>query len=192
MAVYFLRAGDSGPIKIGFTSGRVGYRLQKLKTGCPWPIVIIGSLPGERKHERYVHRVLMKHRMEGDWFAPSAETCEKVEEILSPGFEWPKITSTWRISSDEHEIKRIAVEYTGGPLTSDAILGNMLFRAKQYCELTNTAPTILADIILNGDGGFFRQVECGRNPTFRVYEKVMTWLGDHWPKPQTAIVRRAA
>ncbi len=90
-AVYFARAGSDGPIKIGITTGDPVARIAALQTGCPWPLVFIGSVSGSFQQEAWLHARFAAERMKGEWFNPSPGLLTAIDEILRPGFEWPTI-----------------------------------------------------------------------------------------------------
>lgn len=71
--VYFIQEGDSGPIKIGFTAGRVGSRLSALQSAHSRPLRIIGTIPGDCGTEIDLHFRFSGHHIRGEWFQPSDE-----------------------------------------------------------------------------------------------------------------------
>ncbi len=89
-SVYFARAGQDGPIKIGFTAGEPTQRIAGLQTGCPWPIFLIGSLPGSTQNEGDLHRRFAHLRIEGEWFQPEPELLSAIAEMIAPGYFWPE------------------------------------------------------------------------------------------------------
>lgn len=89
--VYFIQAGDSGPIKIGFTNN-VERRLSGLQTGCANPLNIIAKLPFKSKaaasrYERELHDQFSPYRLTGEWFSKrilarlSEARCEVVIDV---------------------------------------------------------------------------------------------------------------
>ena len=70
--VYFVQAGEGGPIKIGWSQD-VAQRIAGLQTAQAEPLRLLGTLPGTRLDEARVHRVLDHHRLRGEWFHPHAE-----------------------------------------------------------------------------------------------------------------------
>lgn len=70
--VYFLQAGDDGPVKIGFTKN-LGTRIEDLQCGRSERLRLIGHRPGGRQEEKALHLRLAAHRLRGEWFKPSAE-----------------------------------------------------------------------------------------------------------------------
>lgn len=73
MAVYFVQAGEGGPIKIGFTAGDVRRRIAELRTGCPYPLIPLGTIDGNESRERELHRQFRSERIGREWFAPCLE-----------------------------------------------------------------------------------------------------------------------
>lgn len=87
--IYFARAGQDGPIKIGFTGKSPLERISELQTGCPWRIHLIGSLDGEMCHEDWLHDRFDANRLEGEWFHATPELLLVVADALRPDFTWP-------------------------------------------------------------------------------------------------------
>jgi hypothetical protein len=71
--IYFMRAGDNGAIKIGFTRSPVADRIKGVQTGCSVPIVLMGAMIGTQGDERDLHRKFAKHATSGEWFTPDDE-----------------------------------------------------------------------------------------------------------------------
>lgn len=82
--IYFIQAGDEGPIKIGY-SGRLHYRLQSLATACPWPPRLLLSIAGTRTKESRLHRTFAEHRLNGEWFEPVPELLDYIEALRGGG-----------------------------------------------------------------------------------------------------------
>lgn len=89
MAVYFLRAGDDGPVKIGHTRD-IKRRLPLLRTGCPAPISVIREIAGGLRTEMWLHRRFSSAHRFGEWFdyVPEMLTVEPPAEAL-PGSASP-------------------------------------------------------------------------------------------------------
>src|SRR5690606_18191870 len=64
--VYFLRAGDF--VKIGKATGSAKSRVNQLKTGCPFPIEVMTTVPGGLDKERSLHEQFSHLRSHGEWF----------------------------------------------------------------------------------------------------------------------------
>jgi hypothetical protein len=67
MAVYFIRAGEDGPVKIGTTDSPVD-RLKLLQAGNHLPLRIIRTMEGSRRVEAALHRKFAEHHIRAEWF----------------------------------------------------------------------------------------------------------------------------
>ena len=65
--VYFIQAGNDGPVKIGFTSDVEKRRVQ-LQIGCPHPLKVIREVDGDLAVERAFHDRFRSRRIRGEWF----------------------------------------------------------------------------------------------------------------------------
>ena len=63
--VYFFRSGPF--VKIG-TTRNLKHRLQNVQTSHPTPLVLIGSVKGDKRLERELHRRFASLRVNGEWF----------------------------------------------------------------------------------------------------------------------------
>ena len=72
MAVYFIQAGEGGPVKIGFTS-YPQKRLAALQTAHYQVLSLIREVPGGSDVEAYFHRRFAARRLAGEWFAFDAD-----------------------------------------------------------------------------------------------------------------------
>jgi hypothetical protein len=103
--VYFVQAGDDGPIKIGVARASIPARLKSLQTGNPAPLRLLGYLPHEScdallvrwrqdgirsgaiawAHQSRVsvevvlHGMFAEGRLEGEWFEPTPELLSFIE-----------------------------------------------------------------------------------------------------------------
>lgn len=69
--IYFVHAGESeGPIKIGYvrSSDMMPRRLRFLQVGNAEPLHLLALMPGDRDHERRLHRQFVEGRLCGEWF----------------------------------------------------------------------------------------------------------------------------
>lgn len=64
--VYFLRAGEF--VKIGKATGSASSRVSQLKTGCPFPIEVMATIPGGIDKEHSLHQQFSHIRAHGEWF----------------------------------------------------------------------------------------------------------------------------
>jgi len=89
--VYFIRVGDYGPIKIGWSTNPMR-RLKDLRTGSYDNVNIfnmIGYCKGSQSQEKALHAKLWRHKRSGnigkEWFDPSPEVLETIGLILLEG-----------------------------------------------------------------------------------------------------------
>lgn len=77
MAVYFIRAGENGPVKIGAAED-VAHRIANLQAGNPEPLKLLREIPGGRQTEAALHRRFRHLRIRSEWFEfhPDMLTCE--------------------------------------------------------------------------------------------------------------------
>lgn len=72
--VYVIRS-DANVVKIGFSSNPIN-RIASLRTGSSYPLdfAFVGVTPGTGAEiEREAHRLLARHRLEGEWFDVTPE-----------------------------------------------------------------------------------------------------------------------
>jgi len=86
--VYFVRAGDGGPIKIG-TARNVNARLDTLQIGSSEELTLLALIPGDEKVERKLHREFRHLRIRGEWFEPAPELLARIAELSSVRDESP-------------------------------------------------------------------------------------------------------
>lgn len=70
LMVYVFREGESGPVKIGKTTGDPLVRLATLQCGNSAKLICWAAwdaLPGE---EEFLHALFAEHRIRGEWFEP--------------------------------------------------------------------------------------------------------------------------
>ena len=91
--VYFIRLGDDGPIKIGYTKN-IKRRLITIQVDNPLLVRLIAVMVGGRKEEYQLHRIYSKYRLYGEWFEPSSELLGFISQfdslnIVSADFQNP-------------------------------------------------------------------------------------------------------
>lgn len=74
MPVYFIQAGETGPVKIG-SSLRVASRLASMQPHCWEKLRLIRLFNGYAVEEGSLHARFRQHRLRGEWYRP-------VEEII--------------------------------------------------------------------------------------------------------------
>lgn len=77
MPVYFIQAGEGGPVKIGFTD-HIGRRISKMQSDNHERLRVIALYEGDQGAEVRIHEQLAAFRLRGEWFSP-------VENVLSYG-----------------------------------------------------------------------------------------------------------
>ena len=82
--IYFIQAGDNGPIKIGVTNN-VRKRLSILQTFSPQKLKLLAIIEGSYDKERLIHQIFSKLRVRGEWFKPEPDLLEYINR-LSGGF----------------------------------------------------------------------------------------------------------
>lgn len=77
--VYFIGNLKEGCVKIGHSS-KVEKKLYQLKTGCPYVIEVLHTIPTDtpKQLENELHYKYRKHRLHGEWFKIEG----KLEEYL--------------------------------------------------------------------------------------------------------------
>jgi hypothetical protein len=72
--IYFIQATSGGPVKIGWTRGPIGARLDQLQCGNPETLRVIGSVENASlRDERDLHARFSAIRLRGEWFRASPE-----------------------------------------------------------------------------------------------------------------------
>jgi hypothetical protein len=81
--LYFVQQlGGEKCIKIG-TARNVAKRLLQLKTGSPYDLCVLKSVPGNCLQERMMHIKFSKYRMNGEWFYPAEELVNFINSCSS-------------------------------------------------------------------------------------------------------------
>ena len=89
--VYFIQAGDAGPIKIGHSTS-VRSRLISMQSGSPVRLRLLLTLPGGQQLERFLHQAFAQFRKHGEWFEPHPSLVRIIETAKSPrgvASKWP-------------------------------------------------------------------------------------------------------
>ena len=78
-SVYVVHAVGTPRYKIGW-SVDVDKRINSLKTGCPYPVYVVTSIPTcDEKLEQKLHNMYQSYRVHGEWF----ELPDRAVEFLS-------------------------------------------------------------------------------------------------------------
>lgn len=83
--IYFIEAGDGGPIKIGRAVDPES-RLRQLQTGTPERLRLLAVVAGSRDLESDIHRRLAAHRRSGEWFEPAPDVFAVMAELRNPEY----------------------------------------------------------------------------------------------------------
>ena len=81
MTVYFLRAGATGPIKIGSTEN-VTVRTKAIQNNHWEELILLAVLRGGVAKEESFHALFSAHRIRGEWFYPNAEILKFCENHI--------------------------------------------------------------------------------------------------------------
>lgn len=77
--VYFIQAGDDGPVKIGITRDPKK-RLSYLQVGNHLPLRLIGLWPAaDSEEEAFLHSYLEGERIRGEWYKPTTAVLDMAE-----------------------------------------------------------------------------------------------------------------
>lgn len=68
--IYFIQAGEDGPIKIGKTNNSVEHRLAQLQTGNSEELHLVWIDLEQDVTEEEIHTELKEHNIRGEWFHP--------------------------------------------------------------------------------------------------------------------------
>jgi hypothetical protein len=79
--VYFIQAGEGGPIKIGY-SANPRDRMASLQTASSVRLKLLGVVPGAGANEQALHERFGDLRTNGEWFLPSARLLGFIEGVL--------------------------------------------------------------------------------------------------------------
>lgn len=66
--IYFVECRPLSAVKIGFTGSGPESRLKACQTGCPAPLRLLGSIPGQMFEEQRLHRAFKPLHIRGEWF----------------------------------------------------------------------------------------------------------------------------
>ena len=97
--VYFVQAGDGGPIKIGYSHDPLS-RMRTLQTAQRERLRLLGTIAGGRAKEREVHAYFANLHAHGEWFRFSQEIIDYAEY----GGPIPAIPEELRKDVDAHPV----------------------------------------------------------------------------------------
>ncbi len=100
--IYFIQAGNDGPIKIGKAQSPEARR-RELQTGNHEKLNLIKEIPGDVERENSIHNDLRSHRYRGEWFSPTPEVLDYIDEIARVDYQHVNgvaIAVIWRNDSE--------------------------------------------------------------------------------------------
>lgn len=83
MTIYFVQAGEGGPIKIG-QSEKPEKRIRELAIGVPHQLLPLGILDGGSGDEADLHVQFAAAHVMGEWFSPVPEILDFIKEKAKP------------------------------------------------------------------------------------------------------------
>ena len=90
--IYFVQAGEGGPIKIGIATNLKG-RLAIMRSDNPAQIKTLWTILGTMDEEHNLHRWFAHLRVRGEWFTPGPELLEFIEHLSTICARAPSETS---------------------------------------------------------------------------------------------------
>ncbi len=78
--VYFIQAGDGGPVKIGIAVDPAR-RCKDMQTGHYAKLAVVGTCPGGLAQEQAYHRQFAEHRLHGEWFSPAPDILAEIARL---------------------------------------------------------------------------------------------------------------
>lgn len=82
--VYIIRAGEDGPIKIGW-SRTPARRLIDLQGAHSETLWIMGLIPGSMEYEKELHKRFAKMRLRGEWFRADRTLPHLLQLLMDEG-----------------------------------------------------------------------------------------------------------
>lgn len=106
MAVYFIQAGENGPVKIGFASA-MDKRFNCLQVGHYEKLHLIRSIAGTELHERWLHHHFRERLIRGEWFS----YCDEMLTVEPPA----DLTDEFDPEKFRNEVKAFLAERNMAP-----------------------------------------------------------------------------
>ena len=132
--IYFIRSGNKGPIKIGYTDENFDQRFKSLQTGNPYKLKLVGMIEGDALKEAELHRKFEKHHIRGEWFKSDREIIDYIFQNkehdsidVSQGIDLPEI-----LENIERQYIEQALDLTNWNQPKAAKLLGISFRSIRY------------------------------------------------------------
>ena len=84
--VYFIQAGEGGPVKIGWSSN-IKVRMESAQVDNPEPLALLAYVPGGPEIEARLHHRFREAHLRGEWFRPVRDLLDLIEEIVDRGLD---------------------------------------------------------------------------------------------------------
>jgi hypothetical protein len=78
--IYFIQEGNAGPIKIGFAIDP-WKRIEQIQIGNSEKLNMLRTIPGNKKREREIHKLLSAYKKRGEWYEPTIEVIEFIKGL---------------------------------------------------------------------------------------------------------------
>ena len=107
--VYFVQSLNK--IKVGFTEN-LPHRMNNMRTANPHGMVLIGTVNGNKNHEKKIQKVLKEYNVVGEWFKDCEEVREYIDKILNDdlkvkykqvGYDWDSGSYESIVETEEPE-----------------------------------------------------------------------------------------
>lgn len=78
--IYFVQDYHQTAVKIGYAR-EAGNRIMSLQTASPYPLLPMGTCPGNMSFERSLHAEFASDRLLGEWFRKTDELVERAKHL---------------------------------------------------------------------------------------------------------------
>lgn len=123
--VYFLRAGEHGLIKIGWTKRHPTARAAQLQTGSAAPIVLLASMAASYEDEQRLQKQFGKDWQRGEWFTPTPELLRLIALIRANAVPFPQQGRTMDELMPEEKILELRPELSASRLLAARNAGRL-------------------------------------------------------------------
>lgn len=104
--IYFVQGETGGPIKIGYARN-IDNRIKSLRTGCPYKLVLLGVMEGQRSDETKLHHKFAAARLQGEWF----DDCAEIRAFIADTTEQRALNVVWREPPKPKSVKNPRKRY---------------------------------------------------------------------------------
>lgn len=155
MPIYFIRAGEDGPVKIGWAVDPK-QRLAALQTAHHEKLLILRVIDGEQAEEQELHRRFSQHRIRGEWF-------RFVDAMLAP---------------DPLALPIPAPRSPMRPFSTDQLRA----LARTYCDGTRIKPDALSGkVFTQNNRKLFPRLLAGADCRASNAQRASRWFAENWP-----------